>query len=275
MARGVGVLGAEGRAEGVHVAKGHGEVLGVELAGHGKRGGGAEEVLAEVHVAVIVQRRVDRVDGGDVEHLAGALAVARGDDGGVHVDEAAILEEAMDGSGGHGAHAEDGAEQVGARAQVLLSAQELHGGALLLQRVVRSGNALDHDLGRGELEGLRGVRRELELAGADERRGDVLMGDLVVVGERLAVHDDLQVLEAAAVVQGDEAEVLHVADGLDPSGNGHLLSAERLSIGVELGDLGAIHAIPFPRAPQDGGARCAFLTIVHSSRCAAYGPLAE
>ena len=132
MTRGVGVLGAEGRAEGVHVAKGHGEVLGVELAGHGKRGGGAEEVLAEVHVAVIVQRRVGRVDGGDVEHLAGALAVVRGDDGGVHVDEATVLEEAMDGSGGHGAHAEDGAEQVGARAQVLLSAQELHGGALLL-----------------------------------------------------------------------------------------------------------------------------------------------
>ncbi len=36
VARGVGVLGAEGRAEGVHVAKGHGEVLGVELAGHGE-----------------------------------------------------------------------------------------------------------------------------------------------------------------------------------------------------------------------------------------------
>ena len=177
-----------------------------------------------------------------MEHLAGALAVARGDDRRIHVDEAAVLEEAVNGSCSHGADAENRAEQVGAWAQVLLGAQEFDGGALLLQRVVRRGNALDRDLGRGKLEGLRGVRRELELAGADERRGDVLMGDLVVVGERLAVHDDLQVLEAAAVVQGDEAEVLHVADGLDPSGHRHGLPAERLSVGVELGDLGAIHA---------------------------------
>ncbi len=341
MARGVGVLGTERGAEGVDVAEGHGEVLGVELAGHGQRGGGAEEVLAEVHVAVLVQRRVGRVDGGDVEHLAGALAVARGDDGGVHVDEAAVLEEAVDGGGvvqrrvgrvdggdvehlagalavargddggvhvdeaavleeavdggggygadaedgaeevgarthgalavargddggvhvdeaavleeavdgggGYGADAEDGAEEVGARTQVLLGAQELDGGALLLQRVVRGGGALDHDLRRRELEGLRRVRGELELAGADERGGDVLVGDLVVVLERLAVHDDLQVLEAAAVVQGDEAEVLHVADGLDPSGDGDGTATEGLGVGVELGDLGAIHAIPFTR----------------------------
>ena len=58
------------------------------------------------------------------------------------------------------------------------------------------------------------------------------MRDLVVVGERLAVHDDLQVLEAAAVVQGDEAEVLHITDGLDPAGNGHGLAAEGFGVGV-------------------------------------------
>ena len=36
-----------------------------------------------------------------------------------------------------------------------------------------------------------------------ERRRHVLMGDLVVVLQAGAVHDHLQVLEAAAVVQGD------------------------------------------------------------------------
>ena len=82
---------------------------------------------------------------------------------------------------------------------------------------------------------------------------------IFVVGERLAVHDDLQVLEAAAVVQGDEAEVLHVANGLDPAGDGHGGAAEGIGIGVELCDLGAIHAIPFLRdAPT--GARCALFS---------------
>ena len=47
VARGVGVLRAEGGAEGVHIAEGHGEVLGVQLAGHGEVGRLAEEVLAE------------------------------------------------------------------------------------------------------------------------------------------------------------------------------------------------------------------------------------
>ena len=67
------------------------------------------------------------------------------------------------------------------------------------------------------------------------------MGDLVVVVECLAVHDDLQVAEAAAVVERNKAKVLHVADGLDPAGDGDGLTAERLGIGIELRDFGAVH----------------------------------
>ena len=57
--------------------------------------------------------------------------------GGVDVDKALLLEEAVDGGSRDRADAEHGAEQVGARAQVLLGAQELDGCALLLQRVIR------------------------------------------------------------------------------------------------------------------------------------------
>ena len=53
VALGVGVLGAEGGAKGVDVTEGHGEVLGVELAGNGQVGGLAEEVLAPVDAAVL------------------------------------------------------------------------------------------------------------------------------------------------------------------------------------------------------------------------------
>ena len=45
VALGVAYLGAEGGAEGVHVAEGHGEVFGVELAGDCEVGGLAEKVL--------------------------------------------------------------------------------------------------------------------------------------------------------------------------------------------------------------------------------------
>ena len=241
VARGVGVLGAEGGAKGVHIAKGHGEVLGVELAGYGKACVLAKEVLAPVDLAGLGEGRVFGVERGYAEHLAGALAVTRGDDGGVDVDKALLLEEAVDGGSRDGADAEYSAEQIGARAQVLLGAQELDGGALLLQRVVRGADALDHDFGRGEFEGLGSIGGQFDGAGADEGSRDVLVGDLVVVVERLAVHDDLQVAEAAAVVERNEAKVLHVADGLDPAGDGDGLAAERLGIGIELRDFGAVH----------------------------------
>ena len=52
VALGVGLLRPEGGAEGIHVAEGHGEVLGVELAGDGEAGPLAEEVLGVVHGAV-------------------------------------------------------------------------------------------------------------------------------------------------------------------------------------------------------------------------------
>ena len=115
MARGVGVFGAEGGAKGVHVAKGHGKVLGIELAGHGKARVLAKEVLAPVDLAGLGEGRVCRIERGDGEHLARALAVARGDDGRVEVEEALALEELVDGSCRGGADAEHGAEQVGTR----------------------------------------------------------------------------------------------------------------------------------------------------------------
>ena len=109
----------------------------------------AKEVLAPIDLSCVRQGRILGIERGHAEHLAGALAVARGDDGRVHIDEAALLEEAVDGRRCDGADAEDGTEEVRARAQVLLRAQELDGGALLLQRIAGVGDALDHNLGRG------------------------------------------------------------------------------------------------------------------------------
>ena len=106
VALGVGVLGTERRAEGIHVAEGHGEVLGVELAGDGQARLLAEEVLAVVHGAVLRLGDVVQVKRRHLEHLARALAVAARDDGGLDIDKAAALEELVDGVGRDGAHAE-------------------------------------------------------------------------------------------------------------------------------------------------------------------------
>ena len=74
------------------------------------------------------------------------------------VDEAAILEEAVDGVGGYTAHPKGGGEQVGSGAQVLNGAQELHAVALLLKGIVGGGGAF-HDHGFClQLKGLLGVR---------------------------------------------------------------------------------------------------------------------
>ena len=70
----------------------------------------------------------------------------------------------MDGVGRHAAHPEGGGEQVGAGAQMLDGAQELHGVALLLQRIVGGGGALHGDLGSLQFKGLLGVGGEHQLA---------------------------------------------------------------------------------------------------------------
>ena len=72
------------------------------------------------------------------------------------IDEAPVLEEAVDGVGGQ-AHPEGGGEQVGPGPQVLDGAQELHAVALLLKGVVGGGGALHSDGVGLYLQGLLGL----------------------------------------------------------------------------------------------------------------------
>ena len=241
MALGVGILRPEGRAEGVHIAEGHGEVLGVQLAGDRQVGGLAEEVLGEVDGAVLVAGRILGVQGGDPEHLTGALAVAGGDDGGVDIDEAPLLEELVDGVGRHAPHPEGGGEQVGPGTQVLDGPQELHAVALLLQGIVGGGGALHQDGGGLQLQRLLGLRSQLHRAGDDEGGAHVLPGDLFVIIQGGGLHDHLQVFEAGTVIQFDEAKALQVADGAHPSANGKLLAVKFGGIGKNCRDFRITH----------------------------------
>ena len=81
MARRVGVLSAEGGAEGVDGAEGACEVLAVQLARDGKVAWLAEEVLCVIDLARgrLLQRLLE-VERRDLEHLARTLAVGAGDE---------------------------------------------------------------------------------------------------------------------------------------------------------------------------------------------------
>ena len=237
----VGVLGTERRAEGIHVAEGHGEVLGVELTGDGQARLLAEEVLAVVHGAVLRLGDVVQVKRRHLEHLARALAVAARDDGCLDIDKAAALEELVHGVGRDGADAERRGEEVRPRAQMLDRAQELHAVALFLQGIVGGGLALHLDGDGLDLERLLGLGRQHDGALHDEGGADILRGNLLIILQLVGGHDHLQIPEAGAVVQLDKAEGLEVADRAGPAADDNLLAGERFAVGKNRCDSCAFH----------------------------------
>ena len=237
VALGVGALGAEGRAEGVHVAEGERQRLGVELTGHGQGHGLAEEVLTVVDRAVLPAGRVGKVERRNLEHLARALAVAAGDQRGVDVDEAAVVEEAVNGLSRHRADAEGALEQVGARAQVRDGAQVLGRMALLLERVVDRAFAQHAQRLGLQLERLRHIGRDDQAAlGLDGAAHGDLFGDFAVIIQAGFLHDDLQVSEAGAVVELDERKVLGFAHGTHPALHANAGNILRRLAGKQLSD---------------------------------------
>ena len=241
VAGGKALLRTEGGAEGVHLAKGHGHGLGLQLAGNGQVDGLLKEVLAVIHGAVLVLGHVLQVQRGDLEHLTGTLAVGSGQQGRVGVDEAVLLEELVDGVGSHAAHAECGVEGVGAGAQGGHGAQILHAHLLFLQRIL-VGGAVAQDLAgiSVQLKGLLCLRSQHDAAHDAQAAVQAGVDDLIVVCQLAGFQHDLQSLEAAAVGQGDEADVLGVADVLCPAAYG-----DDRTIGggvlVQRNDLSAFH----------------------------------
>ena len=218
MGLGVGVLGAEGGAEGVDLGEGHGEGLALQLAGDGQGSLLAEEVL-------IPLARVLGIKGGHGEGVARALGVVAGDQGRVDVQVAAILEVGVDGHGSHAAHAEHSLEQAGTGAQIADLAQELDGVALGLQGVILGAVALQDDLGGLHLGG-GGIligRNHGALHGDGRAHAQGL--DLLKARD-VVIINDLRVLEAQAIEEVDEAHVLLLAVVADPAAQGDGLTLQ-------------------------------------------------
>ena len=229
MACGVGILGAEGGAEGVNRTECLAEGLHVQLTADSKVRLLAEEVLTVVHLAVRSLRDIVQVKGGDVEHLARAFSVAGGDQRSVDIHKTALLEEAVDRVGQNGAHPERRLEQVGAGAKMGDGPEELRRVALFLQRIIRSGSALDGDFLSLDLKRLLRLGRRHQLTADDEGSSDVDLADLCKVRHGIVI-DHLQLLKERAVADHQETESLGVPVGTDPSADSDLLVKERLSV---------------------------------------------
>ena len=198
--RGVGIFRPERRPEGVHVAQGAGEQFGLQLAGDREVGLLAEEVVGRVGTFGSAGRRRNG-QGGDAKHLAGALAVRAGNDGGVQVVKAALAKKLVYGKGRFGADAEQGAVLVGARAEVGDGAQKLVRVTLFLQRVGIRVGAAQQPKGVGMYFPLLVLARRRHQGTLDLDRsagGDRLQNH---GGRRGGIDDDLQIPQARAVVE--------------------------------------------------------------------------
>jgi hypothetical protein len=222
--RRVGVLGPEGRPEGVDLRERLAVGLDLELSRDREEGGSSKEVLAVVDLAGVVTRQVHEVERRDAEQGAGALAVAAGDDRRVDPGEAVLVEVAVDRPGQGVPHAGDRPEGVGPRPQVGDLAQVLE--AVTLGRdgigvgIVDPADDLD-GLG-GQLDGLALALALHEIAAADDRAAGGELEDLGLVVRQLLGADDLEGVEAGAVADGQEGEPrLGVAACPDPAPHGH------------------------------------------------------
>ena len=246
----VGALCAERGTERIDLTERHGHALRPKLAGNGEGRLLAEEILAVIDRTVLVFRDIVEVERCQLEHLARALAVTARDNRRMHVGEAVLVEELMDGERRSGTHAERRVEEVRSRAQVRNRTQVFHRVALLLKRVFRRGRALNGNLLRLNFKRLLRFRREQQRTGDTQRSADILGSDLLVIFEFFRRKDNLYALKAAAVIQIDKSERFGVADRSRPATDRDLRIAKGLRRSVEGRDFCSFHDdhIPFRAA---------------------------
>ena len=208
VARGVRILCSEGGAEGVYVTKRHSVGLALELTRNGEVCALAEEVLRIVDSAVLGSGGILGIESGYSEHLACALCIRSGDDGGMNVNEAPAVEEGMDRISNLASHSEYCREKVGSGAEVRLLTKELNRMALRLKRIVGSGCALYLDSGCLKLKGLLCAGGEGKHARYNKRCANVLRCYLVIVIYLFSFKYYLHALEIRAVIKVYKSERL-------------------------------------------------------------------
>ncbi len=218
----VAVFGTEGGTEGVDGTESSGTELALELSAYGEGGLLAEEVVVVDDAAVLVHAEVVEVLSGDLKHLARPFAVAGCDEGSVEVEVSVLVEVGVYGHRHVVTDAHDGSEGVSAQTQVGMLAHIFEALSLLLHGIVGVACAKDLNLGRLHLARLT-CGRTLHEGALDGEAGSRSDEAEEFGGELCGVADHLYVLYGAAVVEGDEEDVLALALGAYPAhdGDGH------------------------------------------------------
>ena len=221
----VRVLGAERRAERVDLAHAAGVGLAFELPADGEIRGPVEEIEMVIDFRAFAGEFVER-ERGDLEHRARPFAIAGGDDRRVQVQKAFFLEILMDRIADAVPHPGDRAEGVRPRPEMGDGPQELERMAFLLQRIrFGVGDAIDEDVFGEHFGRLSLARRGADFALDANARADGELFDFRLVVRQRGLGDDLNVAEAGAVVQFDEAEpAFRVPPGADPTLNNDILA---------------------------------------------------
>ena len=215
---GIGILRAEGGAEGVNVREGAGKGFAFQLPAHGEVGALPEEVPG----FRFLRTEGRPFQGGDSEHLAGALAIRRGDDGSMDMDKATLLKKAVNRIGEPTPDPEHRAEEIGPGAEVRDFPEEFPGMTLLLERVRFVGRSHDGD-GLGlQLPGLTLALGRHDQADDVHGGTGVEQGNVVAIPFQGCIVNHLEAGQTRAVVHLEEGECLRLPSGADPTLHAHL-----------------------------------------------------
>ena len=210
MSRRVGILRAEGWAEGIDVRERAGEGLAFELSTHGEVGLLAKEILLGLTGRI----------GRHPKHLARSFAIARGDDGGVDVGKFTFIEKTMHRIGQTTPHPEDRAVEIGAGTQVGNRAKELRRVSFFLKRKIFRRFTEQRNLRRTHFPTLPLPRALNQFPYHAHRSTGVHFRNLIR-SRNARIDDDLNPLETGTVIQFDKRKLLGIPPGPDPATEFH------------------------------------------------------
>ena len=214
--RRVAIFGSEGWPEGVNLPQGRCSKLAFKLSAHGKASHLAEEVVAIVHLSVLVFLQVVQLFRCNLEHFACPFCIASSDDGRMEIEETMVVKILMDGNGHIMAYTHHSSESVGAQTKVRMLAHILKGLPLLLHGIVATTCAQELQVGALYF---RVLTLSLTLYQFTRCAYACSSCDLL---EQIGIHrcwvdNHLHVIDGRTVVQSDEIHHLTAAVSSHPA----------------------------------------------------------
>ena len=151
----------------------------------------------------------------------------------MHIDEASLLEELMNGISDQRTHTEYSLKRIGTRTQMRHGTQIFQGVALLLHRVIRSGCPLKLHTCSLNLKRLLRIRCRYECAFYDHSCTDVDLADLCKIFQLIRVYD-LKGLKKRTVMQYNKTKCLRVTVAANPAADRDFFSDISIGVVVEL-----------------------------------------